>query len=269
MAYVNAQGDAPLAPVSELFSLQGKTAVCTGATGGLGLSMSIALAEAGADIVSIQIANDPRADMLKEAVAACGQKLQVFETNVADSVALRRCFAEIWAAGVVPDILLNCAGINRRAKVEDFTDEDIDAIYAINQKASFVAAQEVGKKLLELKRPGKIINIASIISFIGNYNIAAYAATKGAVLQMTKAMSNEWAKHGINVNCICPGYIMTAMTKNYTEDKEYYNYIIGRTPAGRWGLPEDFRGAIIFLASKASDFVCGTSLVVDGGMIAK
>lgn len=205
MAHLNAMGDAPLPSITELFSLQGKTAITTGGTGGLGLSMAIALAEAGADIVSIQLPDDPRASLLKEGVESLGRKLTVFESDVADSAKLRACFAEIWAAGVVPDILLNCAGINRRAQVENFTDEDIDAVFAINLKASFVAAQEVGKKLLELKRPGKIINIASIISFIANYNIAAYACTKGGVLQMTKAMSNEWAKHGINVNCICPG----------------------------------------------------------------
>ena len=198
-------GDSPLPPISELFSLEGKTAITTGGTGGLGLSMAIALAEAGANIVSIQLPNDPRANLLQDAVSSLNRTLTVFETDVADSLSLRACFADIWAAGIMPDILLNCAGINRRAAVEDFTDEDIDAVFAINLKASFVAAQEVGKKLLELKRPGKIINIASIISFIGNYNIAAYACTKGGVLQMTKAMSNEWAKHGINVNCICPG----------------------------------------------------------------
>ncbi|EXJ87982.1 hypothetical protein A1O1_04909 [Capronia coronata CBS 617.96] len=269
MASANQMGEGTLPSVSELFSLQGKTAICTGGTGGLGLSMAIALAEAGADIVSIQMKDDPRASLLEEGVQTCGRKLSVFEADVADSAGLRACFARIWASGIVPDILLNCAGINRRSKVEDFTDEDIDAVFQINLKASFVAAQEVGRKLLELKRPGKIINIASIISFIANINIAAYACTKGGVLQMTKAMSNEWASKGINVNCICPGYIKTAMTKVYTDDPEYTRYIIGRTPAERWGLPEDFRGAIIFLASKASDFVCGTSIVVDGGLIAK
>lgn len=128
MAHVNQMGDSPLPSVSELFSLSGKTAITTGGTGGLGLSMAVALAEAGADIVSIQIHGDPRADLLKEGVEACGRKLTVFETDVADSPKLRQCFADIWASGVVPDILLNCAGINRRAQVEDFTDEDIDAV---------------------------------------------------------------------------------------------------------------------------------------------
>lgn len=128
MANINDQGNAPPCGVFEIFSLEGKTAICTGGTGGLGLSMSIALAEAGADIVSIQLSGDARSDMLKEGVAACGRKIRVFEANLADSAALRKCFADIWAAGIVPDILLNCAGINKRAKVEDFKDDDIDAV---------------------------------------------------------------------------------------------------------------------------------------------
>jgi 2-dehydro-3-deoxy-D-gluconate 5-dehydrogenase len=167
----------------------------------------------------------------------------------------------------------------------------------INLKATYIAGQEFGKKLLSLQRPGKIINIASIISYIANYNISPYAASKGAVLQTTKAFSNEWASKGIQVNCICPvstqfpfpyvsvclppcllitthikGYIKTALTAQYSTDpqyKDYNDYIIGRTPAGRWGNPEDLKGAVIFLASSASDFVTGTSIVVDGGILAK
>jgi 2-deoxy-D-gluconate 3-dehydrogenase len=165
----------------------------------------------------------------------------------------------------------------------------------INLKATFIAGQEFGKRLISLKRPGKIINIASIISYIANYDISPYAASKGGVLQTTKAFSNEWASKGINVNCICPGYVVyafveseatgfilylltnprymkTAMTTQYTTDpkyKDYNDYIIGRTPAARWGDPEDLKGAVIFLASPASDFVTGTSIVVDGGILAK
>ena len=128
MASINQMGHGTLPSVTDLFSLKGKTAICTGGTGGLGLSMAIALAEAGADIVSIQIKDDPRASMLADAVKECGRELKVFEADVADSPGLRACFGRIWDAGVVPDILLNCAGINRRAKVEDFTDENIDAV---------------------------------------------------------------------------------------------------------------------------------------------
>jgi 2-dehydro-3-deoxy-D-gluconate 5-dehydrogenase len=188
-----------------LFTLEGKTAIATGSTGGLGLEMTVALANAGCDIVSIELPNDPRAPLLAEAISSANRKLSVYHCDVADSAALRATFAKIWQDGIVPDVLLNCAGINRRGHVEDLEDEDIDAVFAINLKASFVAAQEVGKRLLELGRKGKIINIASIIAFIANINISPYACTKGGVLQMTKAFSNEWSSKGIQVNCICPG----------------------------------------------------------------
>lgn len=141
MASVNQMGEGTLPSVSELFSLQGKTAICTGGTGGLGLSMAIALAEAGADIVSIQMKDDARASMLEEGVKACGRSLKVFEADVADSPALRACFAQIWESGITPDILLNCAGINRRAKVEDFTDENIDAVSGRHVKGECVRQQ--------------------------------------------------------------------------------------------------------------------------------
>ncbi|KAI9873334.1 MAG: hypothetical protein M1830_000537, partial [Pleopsidium flavum] len=163
-------------PISTLFSLANRTALVTGGTGGLGLAMTVALAEAGANIVSIQMAEDPHGASLSTAMQKLGGRtLRVFECDVADSARLRDTFARIWAAGLEPDILLNCAGINRRGKVEDMRDEDIDAIFAINLKASYVAAQEFGRRLLQLERAGKIINVASIISFIANVNISAYA----------------------------------------------------------------------------------------------
>ncbi|KAL4893055.1 hypothetical protein BDV59DRAFT_207899 [Aspergillus ambiguus] len=255
--------------LTSLFSLKGKCAVVTGATGGLGLEMTLSLAKAGADIVAITLQNDPRLDILREGVKGAGQKMQVFETDVADTNSLRRTFKQIWESGITPDILLNCAGINRRGNAEDLTDEEIDAVFSTNLKGSFIAAQEVGRRMLKLDRPGKIINVASIISFIGGTRISAYAATKGGVLQMTKALSNEWAGKGIQVNCICPGYCATPLTVEYTKDPAKNDYVIQETPAGRWGLPEDFRGVVVFLASSASNFVTGTSVVVDGGIIAK
>jgi 2-dehydro-3-deoxy-D-gluconate 5-dehydrogenase len=139
--------------LNTMFSLSGKTAIATGSTGGLGLEMTVALANAGCDIVSIELPSDPRAPLLKDAVAAAGRTLTVFHCDVSDSAAIRATFAEIWKAGIVPDVLLNCAGIQRRGPVEDFKDEDIDAVFAVNLKASYVAAQEFGRRLLELKRP--------------------------------------------------------------------------------------------------------------------
>ncbi|OJJ50377.1 hypothetical protein ASPZODRAFT_110720 [Penicilliopsis zonata CBS 506.65] len=254
-------------PLATLFSLEGKTAICTGVTGGIGTEICTTLAEAGVDIVSIQLEGDPNGAPLRAAVEALGRSFHAFECDVADSKALRETFFRIWAEGIVPDILLNCAGINRRGPVVDLTDEDIDAVLAINLKASYVAAQEFARRLLALRRPGKVINMGSMLCFLGMYNVSAYAASKGGVLQMTKAFSNEWAADGIQVNCICPGYLKTPMTKKIVEDPEYSAYIMKRTPARRWGEPKDLRGALIFLASPASDFVTGTSIVVDGGML--
>ncbi|KAJ5723439.1 hypothetical protein N7488_001474 [Penicillium malachiteum] len=253
-------------PLNDLFSIRGKTAICTVVTGGIGQELCLTLAEAGANIVSIQLVDDPNGPKLRAAVEALGRSFSAFECDVCDSKALRENFGEIWKNEIQPDILLNCAGVNRRGKVEDLTDEDIDVVLGTNLKASYVAAQEFGRQLIALERPGKIVNIGSMLCFLGMYNVSAYAASKGGVLQMTKAFSNEWASKGIQVNCICPGYLKTPMTKKIVEDPEYSSYIMTRTPARRWGEPKDLRGALIFLASPASDFVTGTSIVVDGAI---
>ncbi|KAJ5515474.1 gluconate 5-dehydrogenase [Penicillium freii] len=245
---------------NQLFSLQDKTVICTGATGGIGLEMCKSLGEAGADIVSIQLPNDPNAASLSKHLAEIGRNFWVFECDLADTSAIRATFQAIWNAGIKPSVLLNCAGVNRRGPVTETTDEDLDLILSINLKATYVVAQEFGKKLIDLGIPGKIINIGSVTSFRGMYNVSAYASSKGGVIQMTKAFSNEFAPHDIQVNCICPGKLQN--------DAPYNNYILKGTPAGRWGTPEDLRGAAIFLASRASDFVTGSSLIVDGGMLA-
>ncbi|GES57054.1 2-deoxy-D-gluconate 3-dehydrogenase [Aspergillus terreus] len=228
--------------------------------------MTLSLAKSGAKIVAITLPNDPRLDTFREGIKNAGQKLSVFEADVADTTSLRHTFKQMWETGITPDILLNCAGINRGGNAEDLTDEDIDAVFSTNLKGSSIAAQEVGRPMLELNQ---IINVASIISFIGGTRISASAATKGGILQMTKALSNGWAGKGIQVNCICPGYCATPLTLEYTCDKVKNEYVIQETPAGRWGLPEDFRGVVVFLASSASNLVTGTSIVVDGGLIAK
>lgn len=195
----------PAVDVPKLFSLAGKTAIVTGGTGGLGTAMTIALASGGADIISIELPNDPGRQAMVDAVSKTGRHLKQYECNVRDPKALRATYQQIWADGVKGDILLNCAGIQRRAEAEDFTDEDIEAVLDINIKATMVSCQEFAKPLLKEGRSGKIINVASIIAFIGGKNITPYAASKGGVLQVTKAFSNEWAGRGINVNCICPG----------------------------------------------------------------
>ncbi|KAL3473535.1 hypothetical protein BJX99DRAFT_248845 [Aspergillus californicus] len=228
-------------PINQLFSLQDKTA--------------------GADIVSIQLPNDPNAASLSKHLTEIGRHFRVFECDLADASAIRATFQAIWQAGIKPSVLLNCAGVNRRRPVIEMTYDDLDL-------ATYVVAQEFGKRLISLGMPGKIINIGSVTAFRGMYNVSAYASSKGGVVQMTKAFSNEFAPHDIQVNCICPGYISTHLTKALQSDTVYNDYILKGTPAGRWGTPEDLRGAAIFLASRASNFVTGSSLIVDGGMLA-
>ncbi|KAF2166060.1 hypothetical protein M409DRAFT_55404 [Zasmidium cellare ATCC 36951] len=261
---------APVVDPAKLFSLAGKTAIVTGGTGGLGTAMTTALASGGADIVSIEVENDPNHQVMVDAVAKAGRKLSTYICDVRDPKALRATYQKLWSDGVEGDILLNCAGVQRRNEAEDFTDEEIEAVLDINLKATLVSCQEFAKPLLEDGRPGKVINIASIISYIGGKNITPYAGSKGGVLQITKAFSNEWAAKGIQVNCICPGYFHTPLTEQYQTDPKYKafnDYVMMRTPAKRWGEPVDLSGAVIFLASGASDYVSGTSIVVDGGWL--
>jgi 2-deoxy-D-gluconate 3-dehydrogenase len=210
--------------IATLFSLEGQTAIVTGGTGGLGHAMTMALAEGGADIVSIEMPSDPNSKTTAEGVSKAGRKLTRYECDVGDSKALRATFSKIWEDGHQADILLNCAGIQRRSPAELFDDDTIDEVFNVNLKATFVACQEFAKQNLPKTQDGtrraKIINVGSIISFIGGNHIGAYAATKGGVLQTTKAFSSEWAGKGINVNVICPGYFRTEMTKQYSEDPQ-------------------------------------------------
>ncbi|KAM0716323.1 hypothetical protein Q7P37_007768 [Cladosporium fusiforme] len=256
-------------PIYQLFALHGKTAICTGSTGGIGKELCITLAEAGCDIVSIQIPNDSGLPSLERGVKALNRRFTAFDCDIGDSQGVRECFAKIWVANIEADILVNAAGINKRGALTKLTDIDIDTVLDINLKGSFVAAQEMAKRLLSLEKPGKIINIGSMTSFIGMYDVSAYAASKGGVLQMTKAFSNELAEKGIQVNCICPGYIDTPLTVGIRQNPDYEAFVLSRTPAKRWGTPQDLRRAVVFLASSASDFVTGTSIIVDGGMLGK
>lgn len=191
--------------IAELFSLTGKTAIVTGGTGGLGLAMTLALAEGGANIISIELPDDPQSSSLQKAVESHGRSVSAYHCNVADSKALRATFAAIWADGAKVDILLNCAGIQRRGKAEEYDDETIEAVFDINLKATFVAGQEFAKQLIKESRPGKVVNVASIISFISSTTIAPYAATKGGVMQTTKAFSSEWAVS----TCVCLCFLIS------------------------------------------------------------
>lgn len=261
---------APADYLNSMFSLEGKTAIITGATGGLGKSIALAFTRAGASLVSLELPGDPNSAALAEAVkAAGGPAVRVIPCNAAVGDDVRKAYAAMWAAGVVPDILVNCAGTSIRRTCEEISAEEVDLLFELNAKATFISCQEFGRRLLALGRPGKIINIASVTAFQANRNTCAYAATKGAVMQMTKGFSNEWASRGIQVNAISPGYMRTPLTALYYNDKDASDYLINRVPAGRWGEPEDLDAAALFLAAPMNTFTTGVSITVDGGFCGK
>ncbi|RSL91725.1 hypothetical protein CEP52_014156 [Fusarium oligoseptatum] len=253
----------------EIFALDGKTAIVTGATGGLGLALALALAKAGAAIVSIELPDDPLSSVLKQALEHVPVPFDTFLCDLGDSARLRDCYRRIWDAGIVPDILVNCAGVVRRSPCEDTSDEDIDLVLNVNVKACYVSTQEFGRRLICLGRPGKIINISSVTSFQAGFNTSIYSTSKGAVMQMTKAFSNEWASKGIQVNSISPGFMDTTMTAGYQGDPEMIRYLMSRVPMQRFGNPDDLQSAVLFLASPANRFVSGITLPVDGGFLGK
>lgn len=251
--------------MSNLFSLEGKTAIVTGGSTGLGQGMSLGLAEAGANIVLVDyIASDETAEKIR----ALGKKAEVV---VADLMKMESIPVVISAAkkafGSV-DILVNNAGIIRRTDAIDFSEKDWDDVMQLNSKTIFFLAQAAAKEMIPQKK-GKIISTASLLAFQGGIRVPSYAASKGAVAQITKALANEWGKFGITINAIAPGYMATNNTKALREDEVREKQILERIPAGRWGLPEDLKGAVVFLASSASDYVNGHVLVVDGGWLAR
>ena len=250
----------------KLFDLHGKTAVITGATRGLGQAMAVGLAEAGADIVSIQRSKKDTAT--KELVEALGRRFEIIECDLLDLDHVRVVMDEVDQRVGDLDILVNNAGIQRRAPSVEFPEKDWDDVINVHLKAAFLLCQQAGKRMLR-KGYGKIINIASLLSFQGGFTVPAYAAAKGGIAQLTKALANEWASQGVNVNAIAPGYMDTDMNAGLRQNETRNRQISERIPQGRWGTPEDIKGAVIFLASQASDYVNGHILVVDGGWMGR
>jgi 2-dehydro-3-deoxy-D-gluconate 5-dehydrogenase len=249
------------------FDLSGKTALVTGGTRGLGRGMAEGLAEAGAKVVIL----GSSANVMKtaEELRAKGLDVTAVQGDLSDRENIPALFNKAVAAlGDRIDILLNNAGIQHRNRCEDFTLEDWDAVINVNLNAVFQLCQLAGRKMLE-QGGGKIINLASMLSFFGGFTVPAYAASKGGVAQLTKALSNEWASKNIQVNAIAPGYMATEMNTKLIEDKSRNAEILGRIPAGRWGTPEDMKGIAVFLASHASDYISGAVIPVDGGYLAK
>lgn len=248
----------------KLFDLSGKTAVVTGANTGLGQAIAEALASAGADIAAVG-RTPPVAT--QKAVEAMGRRFLAISADLGTLEPIGRVVAETVAAFGGIDILVNNAGIIRRNDSLDFTEDDWDAVMNVNLKTTFFLTQAVVRRMVEQGRGGKVINIASMLSYQGGLRVPSYAASKSGLAGLTKAWANEWAAKGINVNAIAPGYFETNNTEALRADETRSRDILARIPAGRWGTPQDLGGTAVFLASAASDYVHGTLVAVDGGWL--
>jgi 2-deoxy-D-gluconate 3-dehydrogenase len=239
----------------------------TGASTGLGAAIAVALAEAGAHVACHGNTRSPEATCNQ--ITSAGGVAFAISGDLANPETPKHLVAQTLERFGRIDILINNAGTIRRAPAADYSDEDWDAVIEVNLSSVFRLSKLAGKHMIERGDGGKIVNIASLLSFQGGITVPAYAASKGGVAQLTKALANEWAKHRINVNAIAPGYMRTANTAALQADETRNRQILERIPAGRWGEPEDLAGAAVFLASKASDYINGHVLVVDGGWLGR
>ncbi|WLR48061.1 2-dehydro-3-deoxy-D-gluconate 5-dehydrogenase KduD [Halobacillus litoralis] len=247
--------------MNSLFSLDGKVALVTGASRGLGQGISVGLAKAGAEVIGV---GTKTLQSTKEAVEGVGGTFHALISDLGENGAAEKLAADALAITGRVDILVNNAGIIRRSEAKDFSNEDWFDVIDVNQHAVFQLCREIGNHMLENKS-GKIINIASMLSYQGGLKVPAYTASKHAVAGLTKSFANEWGSQGVNVNAIAPGYMATDNTAPIRENEERNAYITSRIPQGRWGSPEDLQGAAVFLASDASNYVNGHILNVDGG----
>ena len=247
------------------FSLAGRVAMVTGCNKGLGQGLALALAEAGADIVGV---NRSEAGETRGRIEALGRRYTGVAAELGRDAPAAIVEQALNATGQL-DILVNNAGTIRRAPALEFTEADWDAVIDVNLKAAFFLSQAVARHLVERKAPGRIVNVASVLSFQGGIRVPSYTASKSGLLGLTRLLANEWAAHGITVNAIAPGYMATDNTQALREDPGRSAEILGRIPAGRWGSPEDLAGAVIFLCSDAAAYVNGHALTVDGGWLAR
>ncbi len=252
--------------ILDLFKLDGKVAIVTGANTGLGQGIAAGLAEAGADIVGVG-----RSDMreTKLMVEAAGKRFLPVTADLSSIEPVERIVEESVKEYGHIDILVNNAGIIRRVPAIDYSEKDWDDVMNTNLKTMFFLSQAAARQFVKQGEGGKIINIASMLSFQGGIIVPAYTSSKSGVMGLTKALSNEWIKNGINVNAIAPGYMATNNTKALQADEKRSTEILGRIPAGRWGTPSDLKGAAVFLASEASAYVNGYTIAVDGGWLAR
>jgi 2-deoxy-D-gluconate 3-dehydrogenase len=253
--------------VFDSFRLDGKTALVTGCRRDIGKAMAEALAQAGADIVGVSATLEPDSAVERE-VRALGRQFHAYSCDFGDRAALRAFIAKVKADHPRIDILVNNAGTILRKPAVEHPDDYWDRILEINLSAQFILSREIGKEMVA-RGSGKIIFTASLLTFQGGITVPGYAASKGGIGQLTKALANEWAGKGVNVNAIAPGYIATDNTEALRNDPNRSRQIMERIPAGRWGQPEDFAGAVVFLASAASDYVHGSIMTIDGGWMGR
>ena len=254
--------------MANLFDLSGKTALVTGCNKGIGKAMAIGLAEAGADIIGVSASLELSGSDIEKKVKALGRSFRAYAADLSDREALYGFIKKVNEENPVVDILINNAGTIMRKPAADHPDEYWDKVMSLNLDTPFILAREMGKKMIE-RGSGKIIFTCSLLSFQGGINVPGYAASKGALSSLIKALANEWASKGINVNGIAPGYIITDNTEALRNDPERSVSIIARIPAGRWGETDDLIGPTVFLASEAAKYVNGTIVTVDGGWMGR
>jgi len=255
-------------PVLDDFKLDGKIALVTGCRRGIGKAMAVGLAEAGADIVGVSREMESHASQIEQEVKAINRNFHGYSCDFSHRESLYSFINQVKTDFPVIDILVNNVGTTLRKPAAEHPDDYWDKIIEVNQNAQFILTREIGKRMIE-RGAGKIIFTASLLTFQGGINVPSYAASKGAIGQLTMAFANEWASKGVNVNAIAPGYIETDMNEALINDPVRSEQILTRIPAGHWGKPDDFKGIVVYLASKASDYVHGSIVLVDGGWMGR
>ncbi|MDA9317441.1 2,5-didehydro-3-deoxy-L-galactonate 5-reductase [Puniceicoccaceae bacterium] len=250
------------------FDLSGKVALVTGCKRGIGKAMALGLAEAGADIIGVSASLESDGSEVEKEVTELGRKFTGYSCDFSDRKALYAFIESVKADFPVIDILVNNAGTILRAPAVEHGDDLWDKVIEVNLNAQFVLTREFGKEMVE-RGSGKVIFTASLLTFQGGITVPGYAASKGGIGQLTMAFANEWAGKGVNVNAIAPGYIDTDNTEALRNDPVRSEQILGRIPAGRWGQPQDFKGPVVFLASKAANYMSGHTMLVDGGWMGR
>ena len=254
--------------MAHIIDLSGKTALVTGARRGLGRAIAVGLAEAGADVIGVSAAQEEAGSEVEQLVEGMGRAFIGRRCDLSDRRALYELLAQLADERRQVDILVNNAGMISRHPAAEHGDEQWDRVLEVNLSSPFILARELGRQMVE-RRSGKIIFTASLLSFQGGITVPSYTASKSAIAGLTKALANEWASHGVNVNAIAPGYMKTDNTEALRHDPVRSEAILQRIPAGRWGTAEDVAGAAVFLASASADYIHGTVLTVDGGWMAR